>query len=189
MMFEKFILTLSVLLGISLTLLAIPPNGSLKFGFDDVLAQNQTVANQTTGATAGQNQTVANQTTGATAGQNQTAANVTLQEFQPLEDAFNEARTAIQENNTGVAYRALSSAQDEIFDLTHVSQGETQGQSEIDKAKALEERLKPIRDSVDDAKEAIWNDNAQSSLNALGSGEVSLLEITRSLPTGEEEGE
>ena len=173
-MFEKFILTLSVLLGISLTLLVIPPNGSLKFAFDDVLAQNQTVANQTTGATAGLNLT---------------AANVTLLEFQPLEDAFNEARTAIQENNTGVAYRALSSAQDEIFDLTHVSQGETQGQSEIDKAKALVERLKPIRDSVDEAKEAIWNDNAQSSLNALGSGEVSLLEITRSLPSGEEEGE
>ena len=166
------LLTWSVLLGISLTLLAMIFNGLIEFTFDEVAAQNQTVANQTTGA-AGQNQTV--------------AANITLQDFQTLEDAFGEARMAIQENNTGVAYRALSSAQDEIFDLTHVSQGETQ--VEIDKAKALEERLKPIRDSVDDAKEAIWNDNAQSSLNALGSGEVSLLEITRSLPSGEEEGE
>jgi hypothetical protein len=169
------LLTWSVLLGISLTLLAIPFDGLMKFTFDEAVAQNQTVANQTKGAAAGQNQTV--------------AANITVQDFQIVEDAFGEARMAIQENNTGIAYRALSSAQDEIFDLTHVSQGETQGQSQIDKAKALEERLKPIRDSVDEAKEAIWNDNAQSSLNALGSGEVSLLEITRSLPSGEDEGE
>jgi hypothetical protein len=164
------LLTWSVMLGISLMLLAVPPNGSMKFTFDEAVAQNQT-----TGAATGQNQTI--------------AANVTVQDFQILQDAFGEARTALQENNTGVAYRALSSAQDEIFDLTHVSQGETQGQSEIDKAKALEEKLNPVRDSVDEAKEAIWNDNAQSSLNALGSGEVSLLEITRSLPSGEEDEE
>jgi hypothetical protein len=169
------LLTWSVLLGISLTLLAIPLNGLTKFTFDEVVAQNQTVANQTTGVAAGQNQTI--------------AANVTGQDFQILQDAFSEARTAVQENNTGIAYRALSSAQDEIFDLTHVSQGETQGQSEIDKAKALAEKLNPVRDSVDEAKEAIWNDNAQSTLNALGSGEVSLLEITRSLPSGEEDEE
>jgi hypothetical protein len=168
------LLTWSVFLGISLTLLAIPPNGSMKFTFDEVVAQNQTVTNQTTGAATGQNQTV---------------ANVTLQDFQLLETALVDARTAIQENDTGVAFRALSSAQDEIFDLTHVSEDETQGQSEIDKAKALEEKLNPVRDSVDEAKEAIWNDNAQSSLNALGSGEVSLLEITRSLPSGEEDEE
>jgi hypothetical protein len=171
------LLTWSVLLWISLMLSAIPPNGSMKFTFDEAVAQNQPVANQTTGAAGGQNQTI--------------AANVTVQDFQTLEDAFGEARMALQENNTGVAYRALSSAQDEIFDLTHISQGETQGQSEIDKATALEEILNPVRDSVDEAKEAIWNDNSQSTLNALGSGEVSLLEITRSLPSGEveEEGE
>jgi hypothetical protein len=85
--FEKFLLTWSILLGISLTLLAMPPNGSMNFAFDEVFAQNQTVANQTTGAAAGQNQTV---------------ANVTRQEFQPLEDALTEARTAVQENNTGI---------------------------------------------------------------------------------------
>jgi hypothetical protein len=164
------LLTWSVMLGISLMLLAVPPNGSMKFTFDEAVAQNQT-----TGAATGQNQTI--------------AANVTVQDFQILQDAFGEARTALQENNTGVAYRALSSAQDEIFDLTHVSQGETQGQSEIDKAKALEEKLNPVKDSIDEAKEAIWNDNAQSTLKALGSGEVSLLEITRSLPSGEEEEE
>jgi hypothetical protein len=100
----------------------MPPNGSMNFAFDEVFAQNQTVANQTTGAPAAQNQT---------------AATVTRQEFQPLEDALNETHSAVQENNTGITYRALSSAQNEIFDLTHVSQGETQGQSEVAKAKAL----------------------------------------------------
>jgi hypothetical protein len=172
--FEKFLLTWSILLGISLTLLAMPPNGSMNFAFDEVFAQNQTVANQTTGAAAGQNQTV---------------ANVTRQEFQPLEDALTEARTAVQENNTGITYRALSSAQNEIFDLTHVSQGEAQGQSEVAKAKALGEQLKPVMDSIDKAKETIWNDDLGSSLNAVGSGQVSLLQITRSLPSGEGEGE
>jgi hypothetical protein len=157
--FEKFLLTWSILLGISLTLLAMPPNGSMNFAFDEVFAQNQTVAN------------------------------VTRQEFQPLEDALTEARTAVQENNTGITYRALSSAQNEIFDLTHVSQGEAQGQSEVAKAKALGEQLKPVMDSIDKAKEAIWNDDVGSSLNAVGSGQVSLLQITRSLPSGEGEGE
>lgn len=176
---EKFLLT-GVLLGISLallamTLLAMPSNGSMKFAFDEVFAQNQTAANQTTGAAAGQNQTV--------------AANVTRQEFQPLEDALEEARRAVQENNTGIAYRALSRAQDMIFDLTHVSQGETQGQSEVAKAKALEEQLKTVRDNIDKAKEAIWNDNPESSLNGVGEVQVSLLQVTRNLPPGEAEGE
>jgi hypothetical protein len=44
-------------------------------------------------------------------------------------------------------------------------------------------------DSIDKAKEAIWNDDLGSSLNAVGSGQVSLLQITRSLPSGEGEGE
>ena len=161
----------SVLLGISLTLAAISPNGLLKVAFDEVVAQNQTAANQTTAA-----------------GQNQTVANVTLQEFQPLELALSDARTAILENDTGVAYRALSSAQDEIFDLTHVSEDETQGQFEVAKAKALGEQLKPVRDSIDEAKGAVWNDDSGSSLTALGSGELALFKITSNLPSGEEEG-
>jgi hypothetical protein len=169
--FNNFLLTWSVMIGISSTLLAIPSSGEMMYSLNEVFAQNQTVANQTAGI----------------AGQNQTVANTTRQEFQPLEDALTGARTALHENNTGIAYRALSTAQDEIFDLTHVVQGEPQGEPEVAKAKALEEQLKPVRDSVNQAKESIWNnEDIMSPLNAISSAEVSLLRITETLPPGEE---
>jgi hypothetical protein len=168
--FKSFLLTWSVIIGISSTLLAIPSSGEMIHSLNKVFAQNQTVANQTAG----------------TAGQNQTVANTTRQEFQPLEDALSEARTALHENNTGIAYRALSTAQDEIFDLTHVSQGEPQGDLEVAKAKALEEQLTPVRDSVNQAREGIWNnEDVTSPLNAISSAEVSLLGITETLSPGE----
>lgn len=168
----NFLLTWSVVIGISSTLLATPSSGEMIYSLNEAFAQNQTAANQTVG----------------TAGQNQTPANTTQQEFQQLEDALSGARTALHENNTLIAYRALSTAENEMFDLTHVSQGEDQGKQEGDKAKTLEEQLKPVRDSITQAKAGIWdNEDETSPLNAISSAEVSLLRITETLPPGEEE--
>lgn len=166
---KNFLLTWSVMIGISSTLIAISSSEEMIYSLNEVFAQNQTAG---------------------TAGQNQTVANTTRQEFQPLEDALSAARTALHENNTGIAYRALSTAQDEIFDLTHVSQGEIQGDLEVAKAKALEEQLNPVRDSVNQAREGISNNEDMTSpLNAISSAEVSLLRITETLPPGEVEAE
>ena len=172
--FKNFLLTWSIMIGISSTLLAIPSNGEMIYSLNEVFAQNQTVANQTGGIT----------------GQNQTVANITRQEFLQLEDSLNGARLALHENSPSTAYRALSTAEDEIFDLTHVTPSEDQGEPEVEKAKALEEQLKTVRDSVNQAKESIWNNEDKTSpLNAISSAEVSLLRITETLPPGEEEAE
>jgi hypothetical protein len=137
--------------------------------FQEANAQNATTAMNQTGATA------ANQT-GAAQNQSSIMANLTNSDFAPIRENLALVRDAILDNDNVLAYRALGWADNEAFILA----GEQGNQSSV-----LLAQLRPTQDAIQNAQQALLQEDSSTALQELGSAETTLLQITNKLPSEE----
>jgi hypothetical protein len=137
--------------------------------FQEANAQNATTAMNQTGATA------ANQT-GAAQNQSSILANLTNSDFAPIRENLALVRDAILDNDNVLAYRALGWADNEAFILA----GEQGNQSSV-----LLAQLRPTQDAIQNAQQALLQEDSSTALQELGSAETTLLQITNKLPSEE----
>jgi hypothetical protein len=137
--------------------------------FQEANAQNATTAMNQTGATA------ANQT-GAAQNQSSILANLTNSDFAPIRENLALVRDAILDNDNVLAYRALGWADNEAFILA----GEQGNQSSV-----LLAQLRPTQDAIQNAQQALLQEDSSTALQELGSAETALLQITNKLPSEE----
>ena len=135
--------------------------------FEESAAQN---------ATSTANQTAGNQTT---AGGGAQLANLTQADFETVIEDLTSAREGLQSDDNEAAFSALSSANNDLFGVIS-SQGD-------DRIKALAAQFKPVQSSLDNAQDAIRNNDNSTALNALNSADSELLKLTQQLPADEDD--
>jgi hypothetical protein len=128
---------------------------------------NQEATAQTANATAAQtaNATAANQT-GASIG------NITSADFSTIQDNLDMARNAIFDNDTYTAFFAMNDADSALYGIV----GGT----------SLQQQLKPFRDQLNNAQDAVANNDLAKALQDINSAGVELVKVTQQLPSGEE---
>jgi hypothetical protein len=124
----------------------------------DVVAQNATATNQT------------NQTQAAISA-------LTQADLKSVEDDLAAVTEALLANNTTEAYNAVNSIDHELFDTVN-----DQGEQNI---KPLMELFKPLQDNIDNARDALRNNDTANALQLLNSTDTELLKITPQLPAEE----
>lgn len=139
--------------------------------FQEANAQNATTAMNQTGSSA------ANQT-GAAQNQSSILANLTNSDFAPIRENLALVREAIIDNDNVLAYRALGWSDNEAFILA----GEQGNESSV-----LLAQLRPTQDALQNAQQALLQEDSATALQELGSAETALLQITSKLPDGTEE--
>ena len=167
-------LLLFVVLTTSSVSVAMMGAGLEGFPLLDATAQNQTAA---TNQTATTNQTAAPST-----------ANITRGDFNPIRDNINEARVALFNNDTDISYEFLSTAGNEIFDLTQITEDEVAA-DEPPVNQTTIEQLMVVQESLDNAKSSLSNNDNSKALNDINSADAELLKITLKLPPSELGGE
>ena len=96
------------------SLLAIAGSIGGLTNFQALGQQNTTAANQTGATMQNQTSSMTNQTTG-----NQTGgANMTAADLEPVTNSINDAREALQGNDTAAALEALNEADSQLFEIT-----------------------------------------------------------------------
>ena len=96
------------------SLLAIAGSIGGVTNFQALGQQNTTAANQTGATMQNQTSSMTNQTTG-----NQTGgANMTAADLEPVTNSINDAREALQSNDTAAALEALNEADSQLFEIT-----------------------------------------------------------------------
>jgi hypothetical protein len=156
---RKWLLIIFICYGVPMTI------GLTAFPFE-AFAQNQT--------------TSTNQTSAAT-------ANITRGDFEPLVGSINSAREAVHNNNTHTAYIQLSNLDDEIFDLTHDTPDDVAEIESVSKNQTIVEMLKPVSESIQNAKAALDTDDSSKALDAINTADTDLVKLTQNLPTDETE--
>ena len=127
------------------------------------------------------NQTMSNQTVTNQSRPGESALvnlNLTQSSFEPVTENLNAARQALQDNDTAEAFISLNSASNELFELT--SDQPAQRQVALQQFKALQTDL-------DQAQDALWNNDDLKALNEINSAGEELLMMTQGLPAGEEQ--
>lgn len=136
--------------------------------FQTVVVAQQNATNNTT--------TTANQTGGG--GQ---LASFTQADFEPLIDNLASAREALTDQDKQAAYDALSSASNDLFGLLN--------NQEENRISVLAGQFKPIQTSIDNAQQALRNNDNTKALNSLNTADNELLKITQQLSTEDEDGD
>jgi hypothetical protein len=137
--------------------------------FQTVVVAQQNATNNTTTTTA-------NQTGGG--GQ---LASFTQADFEPLIDNLASAREALTDQDKQAAYDALSSASNDLFGLLN--------NQEENRISVLAGQFKPIQTSIDNAQQALRNNDNTKALNSLNTADNELLKITQQLSTEDEDGD
>jgi hypothetical protein len=135
--------------------------------FEESAAQN---------ATSTANQTAAPPAPTAAGAQ---LANLTQADFESLREDLTSAREGLQGLDSEAAFSALSSANDDLFDVISSQGG--------DRIKALGAYFMPVQTSIDNALDAIRNSDNPKALNALNSADSELLKLTQQLPAEEDD--
>src|SRR5215211_7398096 len=135
---------------------------------------NQEAIAQTANTTTAANQT--GQTANTTTAANQTGSifgNLTSGDFSTTGDNLEAARNAIFDNDTYTAFFALNDADNELFGIV----GGT----------VLQQQTTPVRDFINNAQDAILNQDLAKALQDVNSASVELTKVTQQLPPDEEE--
>jgi hypothetical protein len=122
---------------------------------------------------AAQNATATNQT-------NQTQAALsalTQADLESVADNLAAATDALLANDTTEAYNTVNSIDHDLFDTVN-----DQGEQNI---KPLMEIFKPLQDNIDNARDALRNNDTANALQLLNSTDAELLKITPQLPAEE----
>ena len=129
----------------------------------DALAQNATMSNQTQG------ETIAD-----------VIANLTQADFESVTDNLNAASEALQASDTMEAYDEVNSVESQLFELAR-DNGEQNTE--------LMQLFQTLQDRIDDARDALRNNESANALQQLNSTGVELNRITEQLPVEEDEGD
>ncbi|HKI08059.1 MAG TPA: hypothetical protein VKA09_06660 [Nitrososphaeraceae archaeon] len=127
-------------------------------------------------AGATNNQEATAQTANATTAANQTGpsnANITSGDFSDTSDNLEMARNAMFDNDTYTAFFALNDADNALFGVV----GGT----------VLQQQTTPVRDLINNAQDAVVNQDLEKALQDVNSASVELIKVTQQLPTDEEE--
>jgi hypothetical protein len=120
-----------------------------------------------------------------TAATNQTAApstaNTTRGDFNPVRDNINSAREALFNNDTDISYDFLSTAGNEIFDLTQITEDEVAA-DEPSVNQTMVEQLRVVKEKLDNAQSSLSNNDNPKALQEINSADAELLIVTRDLP-------
>ena len=134
-------------------------------------------------AATAQNQTAATNQTAAP-----TTTNITRGEFNPVIDNINLAREALFNNDTDISYAHLSTAGNEIFDLTQITEDEVAA-DEPPVNQTMAEQLKVVQEHLDNAQSSMRNNDNSKALEDINSADTELVKITQPLPPAETEDE
>ena len=130
-------------------------------------------------------QGAASQTENATSTTNQTSqslGNLTRGDFLPVQDNLAAARDFIFDANGNLrAYLALNVADDELYRVID------RLELEPEVGDQLRQQTIPVRQSINDAQEAIFNGDLAKALKDVNSASTTLVKITVPLPSGETE--
>jgi hypothetical protein len=117
------------------SLLAIAGSIGGLTNFQALGQQNTTAANQTGATMQNQTSSMTNQTTG-----NQTGgANMTAADLEPVTNSINDAREALQGNDTAAALEALNEADSQLFGITSSQPTGEEGEGEDNDAEDEDE--------------------------------------------------
>jgi hypothetical protein len=139
-----------------------------------------TLTNFQTVVVAQQNATNTTTTANQTGGGGQLAS-FTQADFEPLIDNLASAREALTDQDKQAAYDALSSASNDLFGLLN--------NQEENRISVLAGQFKPIQTSIDNAQQALRNNDNIKALNSLNTADNELLKITQQLSTEDEDGD
>jgi hypothetical protein len=136
--------------------------------------------NQTSGnATSATNQTSGNATS-ATNQTSQSLGNLTRADFMPVQESLAAARNFIFEDNGNLrSYLALNVADDELYRVIDGLE------LEPEMGDLLRQLTVPVRQSINDAQEAIFDGDFAKALQDVNSASTALVKITLPLPSGE----
>lgn len=138
-----------------------------------------TLTNFQTVVVAQQNATNTTTTANQTGGGGQLAS-FTQADFEPLIDNLASAREALTDQDKQAAYDALSSASNDLFGLLN--------NQEENRISVLAGQFKPIQTSIDNAQQALRNNDNIKALNSLNTADNELLKITQQLSTEDGDG-
>jgi hypothetical protein len=128
-------------------------------------------------------QEATSQTGNATSATNQTSqslGNLTRADFSPVQENLAVARDFIYDPNANLrTYLALNAADDELY--TVIDRLEL----EPEVGDLLRQQIVPVRQSINDAQEAIFDGDFAKALQDLNSASTALVKITLPLPSGE----
>jgi hypothetical protein len=128
----------------------------------DAVAQNATATNQT------------NQTQAA-------MSNLTQADLESVADDIAAATEALTSNDTTDAYNTVNSIDQKLFNTAN-----DQGEQNI---KPLMEIFKPLQDNIDNARDALRNNDTANALQLLNSTDAELIKMTPQVPAEEQEEE
>ena len=139
----------------------------------------QEATSQTGNATSATNQTSGNATS-ATNQTSQSLGNLTRVDFMPVQDSLSAPRDFIFEDNANLrTYLALNAADDELYRVID------RLELEPEMGDLLRQQTVPVRQSINDAQEAILNGDFAKALQDVNSASTALVKITLPLPSGE----
>lgn len=132
-------------------------------------------------------QEATSQTGNATSATNQTSqslGNLTRADFSPVQENLAVARDLIYERNSNLrTYNALNAADDELYLVID------RLELEPEVGDLLRQQTVPVRQSINDAQEAIFDGDFAKALQDVNSASTALVKITLPLPSGEIEEE
>jgi hypothetical protein len=111
------------------------------------------------------------QTTNATTAANQTGpaiGNLTRSDFSDALDSIAEARNAIIDNDTFAAFIAVNDADSNLYWAVRTT--------------PLEQQISAVRDQLNNAQDAVLNQDLRGALQGVNSASVELTKLTQQLP-------
>jgi hypothetical protein len=123
------------------------------------------------------------QTGNATSATNQTSqglGNLTRGDFSPVQENLAVARDHIFERNANLrTYLALNAADDALYGVVD------RLELEPEVGDQLRQQIAPVRQSINDAQEAVFDGDFAKALKDVNSASTTLVKITLPLPSGE----
>ena len=105
---------------------------------------------------------------------------MTLADFNAVTNNLITARQGMLSNETVSAYNALNSASNDLFQLSQNAAGDDENL-----VKQIIKQFRPVQTNIDNARDALRDNNSTQALRFLNSADLRLLDITQGLPAGE----
>jgi hypothetical protein len=151
-------------------------------GYQEATSQTGNVTSATGNATSatGNATSATGNATSATNQTSQSLGNLTRGDFSPVQESLAAARDFIFEGNGNLrSYFALNVADDELYRVID------RLELEPEVGDQLRQQIIPVRQSINDAQEAIFNGDLAKALKDVNSASTTLVKITLPLPSGE----
>jgi hypothetical protein len=144
-------------------------------GYQEATSQTGNATSATGNATS-----ATGNATSATNQTSQSLGNLTRGDFSPVQESLSAARDFIFDGNGNFrSYLALNVADDELYRVID------RLELEPEVGDQLRQQIIPVRQSINDAQEAIFDGDLAKALKDVNSASTALVKITLPLPSGE----